>query len=51
MDDILAQIRQENRFRKIAIHTIQLTGSKSRDWQGRLMRGLAEANGGTHATR
>jgi hypothetical protein len=45
-DDILWEIARENRFRKVRIQA-----PDSKEWQERLMRGLAEGSGGTHALR
>jgi hypothetical protein len=50
-EDILAHIAAANRLRKVRIHAIQLKTPQTRDWQTRLMRGLAEPTGGRHALR
>jgi hypothetical protein len=47
-DEILEQMAAANRFRRIRIHTVQAASGETREWQTRLMKGLAEASGGRY---
>jgi len=50
-DEILEQVAAMNRFRKIRIHSVQAVAADARDWQTRLMKGLAEGSGGRFLRR
>lgn len=47
-DEILAEMAAANRFRRIRIHTIHAISTDTREWQTRLMKGLAEESGGRY---
>lgn len=49
--DVIAEIEKLNRYRKAAIHTVEIGGEATgKRWRG-FLRELAEANGGKHARR
>ncbi len=47
-DEILEQVAAMNRFRRIRIHAVQAVSADARDWQARLMKGLADRSGGRY---